>query len=201
MKQPQNNDLLDEAIRLIYLESLQKIDSSINEGELRSVMESQFSKTINPDIKSEMINRLFNEVVVLSFGELLDLFLAKNKLTVDQLAEDIRVSSSVIENLKRDFTLIHYVPTKYIGSLLKKMSVSYQTAEQSILKTVNLIKSQFNLGQISFQTLSVSNGYRNIALKQGGSKEDNARNVNELLEIDSKTEKYLNALEELMNKQ
>lgn len=195
MDQHIEKDGLDEALRIIYLETAK--DQVDTEKEMTYILASE-GVDMDPFRYQQLMEKLGAIINEQSFGKLLQQVIG-NEQTDAQVAAAAQLPAQVIADLMEDTIYTNNVPIVLFRNLLVAFNISFRSAERAIRKTFDMLQSQDTIRKA---TLS---GF-NPAFRKGYyvSKESFVRNTpksdgKELYENKEALEKYLSRLNELMN--
>lgn len=187
-------DALDEALRVIYLESAKEKESA--DSEINFILGLPLAHEMSAPKKEELLNKLGNLMQSATLGELITA--AMNELAVSN--EDVEAKTNipvaVLQQLKEDTIYTNNVPVTFFTTLLKSLNIAFNTAQKSILKTFELLQGQVNVNDYSaaalrpaFRKSAHLTDYKPQYVKSDG---------RELYENKEALDKYLNSLDELM---
>jgi len=197
MDAPKKIDTLDEALRVIFLESAKDTDAA-GVG-VQILLSSPVSVNMSDEKKALIIQQLNAVITSLSFGQLLQLAMQNLNTTDEVVAEKSKLPITVIADLKNDSIYTNNVPIVLFKGLLTNLNLSFKPVEEAIRKTFEMLQSQVGIKSNNFSGFSPAfrKGYytsRELLSK-------NAPNTDgkELFENIEALDKYLARLNELMN--
>jgi hypothetical protein len=144
-----------------------------------------------------LIDKLFTTVNSVSLGSLLLETVTEKSVSDEILSQQSKIPLKIIADLKADSIFPNNIPILLLKNLLKFLDISFQSAEQAIWKTFELMKkrefvtSYFGSGQPAFRRRQ--NNSRDSLIKVN-SKTDGK----ELFENEEALKKYLSRLDYLM---
>jgi len=196
MENQNNINTLDEALRILWLESSKEADVLRSENEIRNILESDHSSEMSADEQSLMINKLTVLLSTPSFGHQLKAAIASSNIPIEVLSEKTSLAIEMIEDLKLDKIFTNNIPVVFLKTLLQQLNLSFKSVEQSIWKTYNVLKSgEFvsnnSISQPSFRRNQINS--RDTYLKINSTTDGK-----ELFENEQALTKYLSKLEEIM---
>lgn len=196
MNNHDNMNSLDEALRIIWLESSKDADITRSEREIKKILNSESTLEMSEDKELLMMNALRATLSTQSFGEVLTAAMSKKGLSTEPLSISISLPLEVVQDLTMDKIFINNIPIMLFKSLLKQLDLSFSAIEKSIWKTFRTLKSNEYLtsgfaSQASFRRSH--NNSRDSFMKLSGMADGK-----ELFENEDALKKYLSKLETLM---
>ena len=198
MNTPNKIDTLDEALRIIFLESAKEIDGVNPEQGMNQIL-SSVDVVMNDTKKTLLLEKLNNIIVSLSFGQLLQQ--AMNNMNVNEVAaaEKSNLPISIIEDLKNDAIYTNNVPIKLFKNLISFLNISFKSVDKSVRKTFEILQSTASLKNDSFSGFSPAFRKGYYVSRELLTKNAPIADGKELFENKESLEKYLSRLNELMN--
>lgn len=195
-----NIDPVDEALRLIYLDTAKDADTGASSSKLNEILEGEYSIKISSEKRDILLANIAKTASILSFGELLNNTMVTNNKEGQFIAEEVKLPLSVVEQLKADAVYTNNIPVMLLMKLLQYLNIPFQQAEKAILKTFDLINSQGMIEKMSFHgnQLSYRKGYHSSRESITWAGKDMVGK--DLFENKEALNKYLSRLKELMNK-
>ncbi len=198
MDTPNKIDTLDEALRVIFLESAKEADTINPEKEMSRILSSV--DVIMTESNKELLLEKLNAVILsLSFGQLLQQTMNNMGLSEDITAEKSNLPVSIIQGLKDDAIYTNNVPIKLFKNLLSLLNISFKLVEGSVRKTFEILQSQASVKTESFSGFSPAFRKGYYASRESLAKNSPSTDGKELFENKEALEKYLVRLNELMN--
>lgn len=191
----QKSDILDESIKLVWLESETIGERSKEEDDLHRVLSESYRTTMTYAQKERMQAKLLRKKSP-SFGELLQNALSSFAADLPTLASKTGLLPSQLDDLVRDSIPVNSVPVVFLKDLLRVLNIPFSMASEAILKTFDTIKereSQFNVGGVfspSFKRNQREGNGLNTSSMMGRS--------TELYDNEDAMHQYLERLKELM---
>lgn len=198
MNTPNKIDTLDEALRVIFLESAKEADAINPEQEMNQILSS--SDFVMIDAKKTLMLEKLNAVSTsLSFGQLLQKAIVDLSTTEAVIAEKSSLPVEIIENLKNDSIYTNNVPIKLFKNLVSFLNISFKAVEESVRKTFEILQSPAAAKSDSFSGFSPAFRKGYYASRESLTKNTPTTDGKELFENKESLEKYLSRLNELMN--
>ena len=193
-------DPIDEALRLIYLESSSNAENSFSVLQLENILEAGYSTEISAADKEAILNKLYKYASSESFGDLIVEAISKKATTSQSLAQELKIPEAVIMDLKEDKVFTNNVPVVFVKNILQFLDITFQKAQAAILKTFELLKSQAVIEEVNFRSMQPA--FRKIyyASREASAWSNNMAESRDLFENEEALKKYLIRLDELMNK-
>jgi hypothetical protein len=192
-------DALDEALRLIYLESAKDMNTLNTNKEIQRILSHSGSSVMSSSKEALLLQKLQSLTTSLSFGQLFIQAIQKAGTNEQTIATEIGLPLKIIQELKSDSVYTNNVPIVLFKNLLSLLNISFKAAEQSVRKTFEILQSNSSLKQ---EALSVfSPAFRKGNYKSGESLSRSMLKTDgkELFENKESLDKYLFRLNELMN--
>jgi hypothetical protein len=187
---------MDEALRVLWLENSQSADFNISENELELILASDDVLQMDQQKQCQLIDKLFNTIKSISLGELISEAFKSKALSEEAVAQETRLPMKVIEELKTDSVFPNNIPVLLLKGLFNNLDISYKAAEQSILKTFEIMRKK--------KFINLEPGYATMAFRKSGNDikgsliSRNKVDGSELYENKDALVKYLSKLEDLM---
>ncbi|MBL0200267.1 MAG: hypothetical protein IPP81_08840 [Chitinophagaceae bacterium] len=198
MNTPNKIDTLDEALRVIFLESAKETDAINPEQEMNQIL-SSVNFVMSDAKKTLMLEKLNTVSTSLSFGQLLQKAIVDLSTTEAVIAEKSNLPFEIIENLKNDSIYTNNVPIKLFKNLVSFLNISFKAVEESVRKTFEILQSPAVAKSDSFSGFSPAFRKGYYASRESLTKNTPATDGKELFENKESLEKYLSRLNELMN--
>lgn len=192
-------NVLDESLRLAWLESSQDSESLSSDLDFNIILENNYHSSMTLEKKRLLLDVLFSKLNSLSLGQLITNSIQQTSLSDKEVASQTNLPISVLEELKADYIFPNNVPIMLFYNLLKLLSIPFKLVDQAAWKTVDIIKSRTFLTGTNF--LNTEPAFRrNQNISQESLIKFNKRSDGrELFENEDSLKKYLNKLECLMN--
>lgn len=187
----------DEALRLFWLESSQTADFKSSEKEMEAILKSNAVTNMNESKQKILIEKLFTTLNSVSLGTLLSEVTTSRSVSDEIVSQQSKIPLKIISDLKTDSIFPNNVPIVLLKNLLKLLDISFQSAEQAIWKTFEIIKKRefvstyFISGQPSFR-------HRQNNPRESLIKVNSKTDGKELFENEEALKKYLSKLGDLM---
>ncbi len=198
MNTPNKIDALDEALRVIFLESAKDLDSVNAEKEMSQILSST-DVVMTVEKRTLLLDKLQSIIVSLSFGQLLQQELNNMGINDEVAAEKSSLPISIIKELKDDVIYTNNVPIKLLKNLLSYLNISFKSIEESVRKTFEILHSQSAVKNSSFLGFSPAFRKGHYASRETLIRNSQTTDGKELFENKEALEKYLSRLNELMN--
>jgi hypothetical protein len=198
MNTPNKIDTLDEALRVIFLESAKETDAINPEQEMNQILSSADFVMIGTK-KTLMLEKLNAVSTSLSFGQLLQKAIVDLNTTEAVIAEKSSLPVEIIEKLKNDSIYTNNVPIKLFKNLVSFLNISFKAVEESVRKTFEILQSPAAAKSDSFSGFSPAFRKGYYASRESLKKNTPTTDGKELFENKESLEKYLSRLNELMN--
>lgn len=153
MNTPNKIDTLDEALRVIFLESAKETDAINPEQEMNQILSSADFVMIGTK-KTLMLEKLNAVSTSLSFGQLLQKAIVDLNTTEAVIAEKSSLPVKIIEKLKNDSIYTNNVPIKLFKNLVSFLNISFKAVEESVRKTFEILQSPAAAKSDSFSGFS-----------------------------------------------
>lgn len=192
-------DPIDEALRLIYLESSSTADNAFSSAQLQHILETDYKIQIADADKETILNKLYSYASSASFGDLLLEAMHHKNISVQTLSQELKIMESVIDDLKTDKIFTNNVPVVFIKNILQALGISFKKAETAILKTFELLKSQAVIEEVNFRSMQPAFRKGYYASRENSTWSSNMAESRDLFENEEALKKYLLRLNELMS--
>lgn len=141
-------DILDESLKLVWLESETIGERSKEEDDLQRVLSETYKTRMTHSQKERMQSKLLRKNSP-SFGALLQNALSGFAADLSALASKTGLLPSQLDDLVQDKIPVNSVPVVFLKDLLGALNIPFSAASNAILKTFDAIKereSQFHVG-------------------------------------------------------
>lgn len=181
---------IDEALKFAYLSADTEQNNIVNPSEqLNYIINADYPVQLSDELSSKMIGKLYEKLAVDSLGILLINALKDSDIKTEDLAAEVSLPATTIEQLKEDTILANSVPVISFRNLVKKLQIPFDKVEQAINKTFHMLKNEVAFSPSTIGSLQLSYRRRN------------ARTASALNTKASKSERqYLFQNEEALNK-
>lgn len=193
-------DPVDEALRFIYLESSSTADNAFSSAQLQDILKADYNVHITDADKETILKKLYSYASSSSLGDLLLEAMNEKQISVQNLSQELKITESVIEDLKADKVFTNNVPVVFIKNLMQALGISFKKAETAILKTFELLKSQAVIEEVNFRSMQPAFRKGYYASRENSTWSNNMAESRDLFENEEALKKYLLRLDELMNK-
>ncbi|MBC8052159.1 MAG: hypothetical protein H7Y13_03775 [Sphingobacteriaceae bacterium] len=193
-----NIDIIDEALRIVYLENAKILENVNQEKELELILHQSDSYEMSFEMSSLLLQKLEDVAFSMSFGEVLKQKLKDMSMAEVALSQQTKLPLPVIASLLSDSIYTNNVPIVILKNLLNVLKINFEAAEKSIRKTFEILQSR----DVDTALISGLNPIYRKGLfisKETLSSVSNRNEGKELYENKESMEKYLNRLEELLN--
>lgn len=189
-------DPVDEALRLLMLSENSGDANAINTSDqLKYITTASYSKELSDDSSKKMINNLFENLAVDSLGVLIESALSKSNSNINAIAGKTDLPEDSIEQLKSDAIFANSIPVISLRNLLKELQIPFAKAEQAILKSFHILKSDLAFSASSMSSLRLA--YRRRNSKLSSNTKSGKSDSQYLFENEEALSKYLKRLNEL----
>lgn len=189
-------DPIDEALRLIYLESSNETSSK----DLERILNSEYSAHLDENKKKTLIDGLYQNLLIPSFGKLLTDVMDANQSSANNLSLKTKLPETLIEELRTDSTITNNVPVMYIKQILEALNIPFEQARKAILKTFELLKSQTSMEDFLGKEYQPAFRKSYYHTRENINKSSNMSESKDLFENEVALNNYLARLKELMVK-
>lgn len=186
-------DPIEEALKLSYLNA-NSIDSS---SELNRIVESKYSAEISADQAKRMVNALYEKLAVDSLGILISKSIEARKINVAEISTESSLPVTTIEQLQSDLILANSIPIVSFKNLLKRLQIPFDKAQDAIVKTFHILKSDLTFSSASVNSMRLSYRRRNTKSSTVFISKANKSENQFLFQNEEALNKYLNRLSEL----
>lgn len=193
-------DPIDEALKLIYLEFSSSADNAFSSVQLQQILETDYNLLIADADKETILKKLYSYASSSSLGDLLHEAMGEKKISVQGLAQDLKITESVIEDLRADKIFTNNVPVVFIKNIMLALDISFKKAETAILKTFELLKSQAVIEAVNFRSMQPTFRKGYYASRENSAWSNKMAESRDLFENEEALKKYLLRLDELINK-
>ncbi|MBL7894836.1 MAG: hypothetical protein JNK50_06065 [Bacteroidia bacterium] len=189
-------DPVDEALKLLMLSEnsgdAKAIDTS---DQLNYITTAIYSKELSDEGAKKMIGKLYENLAVDSLGVLIENALAKVNPDINAIAGKTNLPENSIEQLKSDAIFANSIPVISLRNLLKELQIPFEKAEQAILKSFHILKSDLAFSASSMSNLRLA--YRRRNSKLSSNTKSGKSDSQYLFENEEALSKYLKRLSEL----
>lgn len=190
---------LDEALRLIYLESAKHGDTQQTEIEMNRIMSPSVSSQMSIERERALLDGLKALVVNPSFGKVLEQNMKVAGLSYQALAEKTRLPLRVVHQLIRDDIYTNNIPIRILRDILSTLNISFTIAEKGIRNTFTMLQLKLQESvQNSYSALNPSFRKGHYISKSAFVNNAAKSNGKDLYENEQALDKYLKRLEELL---
>ncbi len=192
-------DILDEALKLYFLESAHTGETALH-PELPSILAGEPVVVMSEAMRIKLIDELQDVLQQSSFGQLITHAIDEQKIDKVSLAEETGLPQTLLMELQRDEVFTNNVPIIFFKKLLETLNISFQIADKAIRNTYELLQHRVS-STASYEAVAP-------AFKKGGSlpsRESFLKNRSktstggkELFQNKEALDRYLNRLDELM---
>jgi hypothetical protein len=181
------SDILDETIRLLFLDE----DNKLMSENLSFVLQGNYKTKMTISQKERMLMKLKQRTVP-TFGQLLAQAVTNMNTTLAILAEKAKLPLDLLESLIADLVFANKVPVVLMKSLLRSLHLSFDVVQPSMLKSFQQLKE----GKTNLESgFSFSPSYRKGTQGQTSSL---TKGSSDVFENEEAMTKYLTRLKELM---
>jgi hypothetical protein len=192
-------NVLDESLRLAWLESSQESESLSSDLDFNIILENNYHSSMTLEKKRLLQDVLFSKLNSLSLGQLITNSIQQTSLSIKEVASQTNIPISVIEELKADYIFPNNVPIMLFYNLLKLLSIPFKLVDQAAWKTVDIIKSRTLLSGTNFLNTEPAFRRKQNISQESLIKINKRSDGRELFENEDSLKKYLNKLGCLMN--
>jgi hypothetical protein len=190
-------DIIDESLRLFYLESAKEAASEEGPSPLESVLHANVSTEMTAANRERMFIRLSDALLNPTFGQVISESMTAMKISVEHLSEQSMLTLESIEEITEDKIHANKIPVMILKELLKLLQISFQKAEKSIRKSFEILQSG-NLDRGGASAFSLARRKSVFISKSSYSDGNQKADAKELYENDEALTNYLKRLEQLM---
>lgn len=192
-------DGLSEALKLVMLEDAGDTQPFSGADMLAHIVNADYAAVPDAATAAEMVNKLYDELSVDSLGHLISNSLGKAALNVEQLAVASNLPVATVEQLQADRIVANSIPVISLKNLLKLLKIPFDTAQEAINKSFQMLKSE-----IAFSTASIGHLQLSYRRRTGGQGSSAARanrsEIQYLFQNEEAMQKYLTRLQEVYEK-
>lgn len=157
-------DAIDEALKFAYLSADTEQNNIVNPTQqLNYILNGDYPVQLPDELSSKMIGKLYEKLGVDSLGILLTNALKDNNIKTDDLAVEVSLPTTTIEQLKEDYILANSIPVISFRNLLKKLQIPFDKVEQAINKTFHMLKNEASFSPSMIGSLQLSYRRRNAS--------------------------------------
>jgi hypothetical protein len=186
-------DPIEEALKLSFLNT-NSIDSS---AELNRIVESEYSTEIPSGLAKKMISSLYEKLAVDSLGILISKSIEARKINLSEVATESSLPVTTIEQLQADLILANSIPVISFKNLLKRLQIPFDKAEEAIIKTFHILKSDLTFSPTTVSSMRLSYRRRNTKSSSVFNSKANRSENQFLFQNEEALSKYLKRLGEL----
>lgn len=191
--------VLDESLRIAWLESSQESDSYVSNKELSIILKGVYNSSMPFDKEQLLIDRLFSKLSSLSLGQLISSSIQSKSLSDKEVASQTNLPENVIDELKTDTIFPNNIPVILFKKLLQLLDIPFKSADHAAWKTFDIIKSSAFLSNKNFLLTEPAFRRKQNISHESLIKMNKSADGSELFENEDSLRKYLNKLESLMN--
>jgi hypothetical protein len=196
----ENNDglILDQALRILYLENASHMTDDQIEIELAR-MQRIPSVEMSNELRDKLFSKLSQTLASKSLGQVISEKVSELQINLTELSRVSKLPEDMLKGLQEDEIYTNNIPIVLLRDLLKRLQITFQEAEKSILKTFEILQSK--LIDHKMPASPYPSYRRGIYVSKDsssllGKKRSEGK---ELFENKDALEKYLGRLHELMN--
>ena len=193
-------NVLDESLRLAWLENSKEADSNVSDKDLKIILKGVYNSSMSQEKKQLLIDKLFSKLSSLSLGQLISDSIELKSLSDDDVAIQTNLPVNIIEELKTDAIFPNNIPVILFKDLLKILDISFQTAEHAVWKTFDIIKNRAFLSRQDFKQAQPAFRHNQNSSHESFIKINSISDGRELFENEDSLKKYLQKLDTLMKK-
>ncbi|MEP6676767.1 MAG: hypothetical protein ABJA78_16525 [Ferruginibacter sp.] len=186
---------LDEALKILWLESIPKVGEKECAKEVELILAEGIDINMDAEKQKQLINKLFGTISGVSLGELISQAIVAQNIEVSNLAVETGLTLNSIADLKQDAVFPNNIPVLLLDRFFQRLHISIESVKDSIWKTFEILQRK--------EIVDNSPGLIFARKGRGGMLENlinKKMSGRELYENKEALEKYLVKLEELMNK-
>lgn len=193
-------DPIDEALKLVYLNTKPE-ENTINPIlEFKRITETEYPYDISSEKGETMIKLLYEKLAVDSLGELISKAIEKENISISEISKDSSLPASTIEQLQTDSIFANSIPIILLKNLLKRLQISFNKAQESIIKSFHILKNEAAFSSSSINTVQLSYKKRNAEIVSSFANKTKKSENQNLFQNEEALNKYLNRLSELYKK-
>lgn len=191
-------DAIDEALKFAYLSADAEQNIIVNPSQqLNYILNTDYPVQLSDELSSKMIGKLYEKLAGDSLGILLINALKDNNIKSDDLAAEVSLPATTIEQLKEDSILANSIPVISFRNLLKKLQIPFDKVEQAINKTFHMLKNEAGFSPSVIGSLQLSYRRRNAGTASAFNTKTNKSERQYLFQNEEALNKYLKRLGEL----
>jgi len=191
-------DAIDEALKFAYLSADTEQNNIVNPTQqLNYILNGDYPVQLPDELSSKMIGKLYEKLGVDSLGILLTNALKDNNIKTDDLAVEVSLPTTTIEQLKEDYILANSIPVISFRNLLKKLQIPFDKVEQAINKTFHMLKNEASFSPSMIGSLQLSYRRRNASTASAFNTKASKSERQYLFQNEEALNKYLKRLGEL----
>lgn len=197
MENKNKKPLLDEALRILWLESMGNVDLENASEELKLILGAEYDTQMNDTKKQLLLDKVYSNLSINTLGKLISTKISEKAISNENIAKKTSIPVSTIEELQSDSVYPNNIPAVLFIKFLKLLNISMDELKDTIWNTHKVlnkkksITSNYPALQVSFRRRS-SESVKTFqsAIKNNSSKE--------LFENEESLNKYLSLLENLI---
>lgn len=191
-------DAIDEALKFAYLNADAEQNIIVNPSQqLNYILNTDYPVQLSDELSSKMIGKLYEKLAVDSLGILLINALKDTNIKSDDLAAEVSLPATTIEQLKEDSILANSIPVISFRNLLKKLQIPFDKVEQAINKTFHMLKNEASFSPSVIGSLQLSYRRRNAGTASAFNTKASKSERQYLFQNEEALNKYLKRLGEL----
>lgn len=191
-------DAIDEALKFAYLSADVEQKIIVNPSQqLNYILDADYPVQLSNELSSKIIGKLYEKLAVDSLGILLINALKDNNIKTDDLAAEVSLPTTTIEQLKEDSILANSIPVISFRNLLKKLQIPFDKVEQAINKTFHMLKNEASFSPSVIGSLQLSYRRRNAGTGSPFNTKASKSERQYLFQNEEALNKYLKRLGEL----
>jgi hypothetical protein len=192
----QKKDIINEAIKIVYLEHADLLNDEDTDKEIAKIKSELVVGKLSAEKEGLLFSMLTELIMTESLGQMIARQMNELKINQQELAKNTLLPTDVINALISDEIYTNNVPILLFKKLAEQLHLKFTVIEQSIKKTLQLLGDRAQVKDLSLQPAFRKGFY----LSRGSSTLSNTKtDGKELYENSESMEKYLNRLKELLN--
>ena len=189
---------LDEALRLIFLESAKEEGNGIQRKQMALLLPAS-QLGMSDEKKRLLLQKLGSVAESLSLGRLLQHSMKHSAMNEAVVAHESELPIEVIQDLKGDLVYTNNIPINLFRKLLSILNISFASAESAVRKTFEILQHQVSGRTNSYSGFNPTYRKGHLTSKEELLKNNSRSDGKELFENKEALDKYLLRLNELMN--
>jgi hypothetical protein len=196
----ENNDnaILNQALRILYLENATRVREDQIAKELMRIQQVQ-SVEMSNELRDKLFSNLSQTLASKSLGQVISSKISELQLNLVELSKVSKLPEDMLKGLKDDEIYTNNIPIVLLRDLLKRLQITFQEAEKSILKTFEILQSKLIDHKIAGSPYPSYRRGIYVSKDSSSLLGKKRHDGKELFENKDALEKYLNRLHELMN--